>query len=444
MRIEKDSIGEMKIAKNSYTGIHTERAKENFKNSRNSVNIELIYGIVIVKKAAVEANFKSGKISKEKKETIISACDDILTGSYDFCFNIPSVQGGAGTSTNMCINEVIANISLEKSGYSKGEYSIYNPIEDINMSQSTNDVYPTGLKIAVIKLLRELVEELKELQKSFQDKEHEFSKVYKLGRTQLKDAVPITLGQEFGAYAEAISRDRWRLYKAEERIRVVNIGGTAIGTGVGAPLKYRFAVTEELKRLTGYGIARAENLIDCTQNLDVFTEVSGLLKSLAVTLSKISNDLRLMDSGPISGFGEINLPKLQAGSSIMPNKYNPVGAEFVKQIYFKVLGNDTALSAACAEGEFELNPMLPIIAELLLENIELLRDGINRLNYTVIKGITANEERCRKYLENSPSVATLLIEKLGYEELTQILKESERTGKSYKEIIQSREESIEW
>lgn len=438
MRVEKDSIGEMEIEEGSYAGIHTLRARENFKSSNGNTSYEIIRGIAIVKRCAAIANNRAGKMNEEKCGAIVAACDEILSGKYREELKLPRIQGGAGTSTNMCLNEVIANIALEKLGKNRGEYQFLNPLEDVNMSQSTNDVYPTGVKIAAIKLLRELVEEIKELQKELQEKEHKFASVYKLGRTQLKDAVPITLGQEFGAYAEALSRDRWRLYKAEERIRVVNIGGTAIGTGVGAPIKYRFAVTDELKKFTGYGIARAENLIDCTQNADVFVEVSGLLKSYSVNLSKIANDLRLMDSGPVSGLGEIVLPKLQAGSSIMPNKYNPVGVEFVKQVYFKVIGNDCSITAAAAEGEFELNPMIPLIAELLIENIEILRECTQILREKVIKGIEADSERCREYLEKSPSVATLLIEKIGYEELTSILKESEKTGKNYKEIIEER------
>ena len=443
MRIEEDAIGSMEIEDECYFGIHTKRAIENFGKRAGITAIEIIEGITIVKRCAAIANFKAGKMNKEKSDIIVKACDLLLNGEKKDSLILPKIQGGAGTSTNMCVNEIIANIGLEISGNKKGDYSKLSPIEDINMSQSTNDVYPTGVKIAAIKLLRELTEELKELQTSLQNKEQEFANVYKLGRTQLKDAVPITLGQEFGAYAESISRDRWRVYKAEERIRVINIGGTAIGTGVGAPSKYRFAITEELKRYTGYGVARAENLIDSTQNLDSFVEVSGILKACAVNLSKITNDLRLMDSGPVSGFSEIELPRLQAGSSIMPNKYNPVGAEYVKQIYFKVSGNDQIISCAAAEGEFELNAMSPLISEMLIENLNLLVDGVRILNNKVIKGIKANIDKCRDNMEKSPSVATLLIEKFGYEELTSILKESERTGMPYKEIIENRKNKNE-
>ncbi|MGM0508663.1 MAG: aspartate ammonia-lyase [Fusobacteriota bacterium] len=438
MRIERDSLGKAELEDNIYYGIHTKRALENFKNSQRRVNWNLIKSIVKIKLAAVRANFEVKKINKEKKEVIEKACIEILEGGYKNQFPISSMQGGAGTSTNMNVNEVIANIAIEKLGGKKGDYDMINPIEDVNLSQSTNDVYPTAVKISIIGLLNNLVDQVMKLQSELQKKEDEFSNVFKMGRTQLKDAVPITLGQEFSAYADAISRDRWRLYKIEERIRQVNIGGTAIGTGVGAPLKYRYLILQELQRLTGFGLARAENLIDNTQNLDLYVEVSGLLKSLAVNLKKISNDLRLMDSGPNTGLGEINLPKIQMGSSIMPGKVNPVGPEYMIQICYKIFGNDSTITIASASGEFELNPMHPLIAELMLENLEILTDGIEMFSKKVIKGITVNEKRCREYLQKSWSVSSFLLEKVGYETLTEVLKESQKTGKSYKDILVSR------
>ncbi len=436
MRRELDSLGGLDIKKELYYGVHTERALQNFKLSNfKKINLEIIRSVAIVKLAAADANLKSGKLAEDKAEAIKYACEEILSGKYDEQFPLPAVQGGAGTSVNMNVNEVIANLALEKLGREKGEYRYLHPIEDVNLSQSTNDVFPTAVKIAAIKVLRELLDETMALQSALQEKETQFSDVFKVGRTQFQDAVPITLGEEFGAYSEAISRDRWRLYKIEERIRVINIGGTAVGTGVGASLKYRYYVTEELKRLTGYGLARAENLIDNTQNLDVFVEVSGLLKTMAVTLNKVANDLRLMSSGPNAGFSEIRLPAIQVGSSIMPGKVNPVGAEFIKQIYYRVLGNDLSLTVACADGEFELNAMLPTVAESLLESMELLRDGIKVFRERVVSGIEADVENCRLHLENSLSRATEFIEKFGYNKLVEILKESQRTGKPYMEII---------
>lgn len=438
-RIERDSIGEYRVPAGSYYGIHTARALDNFfLTNGKKVNPEIIKGISLVKLAAARANSKEKKLDSSKSVAIKEACERIYKGEFSEYFPLPAIQGGAGTSTNMNLNEVIANIAIRSLGGELGDYSVVHPIEDVNMSQSTNDVYPTGVKIAAIKVLRELVEASMTLQETLQEKEKEFSHIYKLGRTQLQDAVPLTLGQSFGAFGEAISRDRWRLYKIEERLRRINIGGTAIGTGVGASLKYRFYVSEELKRITGYGLARAENLIDATQNLDVFIEVSGLLKTMAATLNKMAGDLRLMSFGPYGGIGEINLPAIQMGSSIMPGKINPVGPEFIKQIFHKVQGNDLIISSAVADGELELNAMTPIIAESLLESLELLRDGVRMFSSKVIRGITANEENCERILRSSLSTITTHLDSLGYDDLTKILKECEKTGKTYEVILKEK------
>ncbi len=433
-RREKDLIGEREIDNNRYYGIHTLRAKENFDIKGKRVNEELIKSIALVKLCCADANIKAGNLDENIGEYIKRACELVYEGKYND-FPLSAIQGGAGTSTNMNLNEVISNVALELMGEEKGRYDLISPLDHVNMSQSTNDVYPSAVKIASIKLLRELLNETMALQDALQIKEREFSNILKIGRTQLQDALPITLGQEFSAYAEAISRDRWRLYKIEERIRRINIGGTAIGTGVGASLKYRYYVSEELKRLTGYGLARAENLVDATQNLDVFVEVHSLLKTMAVNLNKIAKDLRLMSSGPKSGLNEINLKPLQAGSSIMPGKVNPVGPEFIQQIYYKICGNDLTLTMACGDGEFELNAMTPIIAEVYLESLELLRDGIKIFREKVIEGIEANEDVCRKNVENSLLKATEFIEEFGYERLAEIIKESEKTGKNYWEVM---------
>lgn len=432
MRIEKDSLGEKEINDEVYYGIHTARALENFDVKGKCVNVELIKAIALVKIAAAEANRKAGKLEENLAFEIKKAANQLISGEYPDVFLLPSIQGGAGTSTNMCVNEVIANIALVNMGHKKGDYHILSPLDHVNHSQSTNDVYPTAVKIASIKLLRELLDETMALQEALQTKEKEFGDVMKTGRTQFQDALPMTLGQEFSAYAEAISRDRWRIYKIEERIRRVNIGGTAIGTGVGASGKYKFYVTEELQRMTGFGIARAENLIDATQNLDVYVEVHSLLKTMAVNLNKIAKDLRIMSSKP---FGEIILEPLQAGSSIMPGKINPVGPEFIQQIYYKVCGNDLTLTMACGDGEFELNAMHPIIAEVFLESFELLRDGIRVFREKVIKNIKANPENCKKHLENSITKASVYIEKYGYDKLAELIKESQRTGKKVEDLM---------
>ena len=431
MRKEKDSLGEKDI-EDVYYGIHTARALENFNIKNKRVNEELIKAIALIKIAAAEANKKAGKLDENIANAIKEAANDLIVGNYIDAFMLPSIQGGAGTSTNMCVNEVIANIALEKTGHKKGDYQIISPLDHVNHSQSTNDVYPTAVKIASIKLLRELLDETMALQQELQNKEKEFSNVLKTGRTQFQDAVPLTLGQEFGAYAEAISRDRWRIYKIEERIRRVNIGGTAIGTGVGASGKYRYYVTEELQRMTGFGLARAENLIDATQNLDVYVEVHSLLKTMALNLNKIARDFRIMSSKP---FGEISLEPLQAGSTIMPGKINPVGAEFIQQIYYKICGNDLTLTMACGEGELELNAMHPIIAEVFLESFELLRDGIKIFREKVVKNIKANTENCTKHLENSITKASVYIEKYGYDKLAELIKESQKTGRKIEDLM---------
>ena len=426
MRKEFDSIGEKEIENEIYYGIHTVRAVENF-NIENGkrVNSELIKSILLVKMAAVLTNNRIKKISDYKKEAILYAIDKILDGLYKdkTLFPLPAIQGGAGTSTNMNVNEVIANIGLEYMGKDKGQYEYLDPIEDVNLSQSTNDVYPTALKITVIRLLKDLVEEVRQLQEELQQKENEFASIKKIARTQLQDAIKITLGQEFGAYGEAISRDRWRLYKIEERIRLVNIGGTAIGTGIASSIEYRAQITSELQKITKLGIARAENLIDNTQNLDVFVEVSGLLKTLAVTLNKIANDLRWMNSGPYGGLNEINLKKLQMGSTIMPEKINPVGAEHMRQIYYKIIANDLIITQASTDGEFELNPNLPIIAEALLETIELLRDGISLFRKNVISEITVNKEHIEKILNSVPTRLSEQIDEHCYNKIVELIRE---------------------
>lgn len=436
MRVESDFLGEKNLVDSELYGVQTKRALENFAIRYSRANIDFVYNLVLVKIASARANFKVKKLSKEKLDMIETASKEILSGKYDSQFVTPAIQGGAGTSLNMNVNEVVCNVALISRGYQLGQYDILHPLDDVNMSQSTNDSVPTALKITAIKKLNTLVDELMELQMVLQEKEQEFASVKKLGRTQLKDAVETTLGASFGAFAESISRDRWRLYKAEERLRQVNMGGTAIGTGVGTTPEYQFYVVDELQKLTSLGISRAENLIDATQNLDTLVEVSGLLKTLAVNLSKISNDLRLMDSGPHSGLSEIQLPPLQPGSTIMPTKINPVGPEFVKQIYFRVFSNDVLISMAAAEGEFELNAFFPVIAESLLESLEILTDGVKFFSSKVIKGIIANQERCLEYVEKSSIKATKFIDKLGYVKLGKLMKEAIELGEPIENYIE--------
>lgn len=425
MRTEKDKIGEVQLQDDLLYGIQTSRAAQNFALDYKKTNLRLIYAIVTVKKAAALTYQKLGIGKPGIYSAINDACDKILSGEADQAFVTDALQGGAGTSTNMNVNEVVANLSLQKLGFENGRYDEVHPLDDVNRGQSTNDVYPTALRIAAIQLLRKLSTACEKLQQVLQMKENEFDAIVKLGRTELMDAVPITLGQEFGAYAQGIARDRWRLYKVEERLRQVNIGGTAVGAGNNADKKYRFEIIEQLRELTGIGLASAEYPMDITQNNDVFVEVSGLLKALAVNLMKISNDLRLMNSGPKGGFAEITLAPLQMGSTIMPGKVNPVIPEMVMQVAMKVMANDSAITMAAAHGDFELNAFLPLIADSLLENLTLLINAADLFRTRCVELLKPNEKRCRELLEASYAFATAYTPYLGYDKVSRIIEESE-------------------
>lgn len=434
-RIEHDLLGEKEVPSDAYYGIHTMRAHENFYISGQKIHKELIISLAMVKKAAAIANMKVGLLDERRTNAIILACDEIISGKYHDQFIVDALQGGAGTSSNMNANEVIANRAAELLGGSLGDYSLVHPIEHVNMSQSTNDVFPTAVRIAAIRLLKPLSEDLAELQSALQEKEEEFSDVYKMGRTELQDAVPVMLGQEFGAYAQAVSRDRWRIYKVEERLRQVNIGGTAVGTGLNAEIKYVFSVIEILREITGLGLARAEYMMDPTQNNDVFVEVSGLLKAAAVNLIKISNDIRLMSSGPKCGLMEISIPEVQAGSSIMPGKVNPVIPEAIKQAAIQVIACDHAITLCAQSGEFELNFTLPQIAHNLFMQIDLLRRAIRIFIDKCIKGIVANREYLKETVEKSYSYATALSSYIGYEKATEIAKTAKQQGKTIRDVV---------
>ena len=439
-RLEKDFLGEKQIPADALWGIHTTRAVENFPLSGRKVHPELVKAYGEVKLACTQTNIQLGfwKESPEKQSAIEKACFEMSQGLLNEHILVDALQGGAGTSTNMNVNEVIANRALQILGEKSGNYEIVSPLDDINLHQSTNDTYPTALKIASIRLLRKLEQSVLTLQEAFQQKEKEFAHVVKIGRTQLQDAVLTTLGREMSAYAEAFNRDRWRIYKCEERLRVVNLGGTAIGTGLGAPKQFIFRVVDRLRENTNIGLARAENLIDGTQNTDVFVEVSGILKAHATNLLKISNDLRLLSSGPNAGFGEIILPAKQAGSSIMPGKVNPVILEAVAQIAIRVMGNDQIISQASSAGNLELNQFMPLIADALLENLTLLNNASVIFNEHCVSGIFANEEVCKRNVENSTATITALIPKIGYEKASEIVKIAQREFLSIKEAaIQS-------
>lgn len=420
MRTETDKLGHMELEDHELYGLQTKRALENFSLDYKRTSLHLIYSMVKIKKAAAMTYINIGADEKGIYPPVINACDRILSGEADGQFITQALQGGAGTSANMNVNEVIANLALGQLGLPAGSYDRIHPLDDVNRGQSTNDVYPTALRISAIETLRILSDECAKLQEALQKKENEFDSVKKVGRTELMDAVPITLGAEFGAYAQAIARDRWRLYKVEERLRQVNLGGTAIGTGTNADRQYRFGIIETLRSLTGIGLAVSEYPLDITQNNDVFVEVSGLLKSLAVNLMKIANDLRFMNS---NAFGEIRLKPLQLGSTIMPGKVNPVIPEMVIQTALRTMANDYAISSAAAHGEFELNAFLPLIADSLLESLELLSRSVKLFREKCIDVIEANNGRCAALLNSSQAFAAEYAARLGYDTVTRVLEQ---------------------
>ena len=434
-RTEKDSIGEKQIPADAYYGIQTARAYENFRITGLSMHNEIINSLAQIKKACAIANNECGILEKRKADAIVRACDEILDGRLHDQFIVEPIQGGAGTSLNMNANEVIANRAIELLGGHKGEYTLINPNDDVNCGQSTNDVIPTAGKLTALKLLDHTRKELMELHQALLKKGEEFDSVIKMGRTQMQDAVPIRLGQEFKAYASAVMRDVIRMDKAKNEMRSLNLGGTAIGTCLNADPHYVQHVVPTLDNITGLGLVQAYDLIDATQNLDAFVSVSGAVKACAVTLSKIANDLRLLSSGPHCGFGEINLPARQAGSSIMPGKINPVIPEVVNQVAFNIIGNDVTITMAAEAGQLELNAFEPIVFYCLFQSIDTLGFAVNTFVNNCIQGITANTERCAAMVKSSIGSITALSPFIGYEKCSEIAKESEMTNRPFQEII---------
>ncbi len=432
MRTETDMLGPVELPDEVYYGAHTARALQNFPISGTPIHPMLVRALVTVKKAAALTNRDIGALPARVADAIAAACDEILGGALADQFVVDALQGGAGTSANMNVNEVLANRACELLGGEKGDHSLVHPLDHVNRSQSTNDVFPTAVRLAAIWMLKLVTERFAQLQTALQEKERAYAEILKVGRTELQDAVPVTLGQEFGAWAQAVSRDRWRLYKAEERLRQVGLGGTAVGTGLAAPQEYVFGVVEKLRELTGLGLARAEYMMDPIQNCDVFVEVSGLLKAAAVTLAKISADFRLLSSGPRAGLGELKLKPLQAGSSIMPGKVNPVAAEAMNQAAFQVMADDLAVTLAAQAGQLELNAFLPLIAKNLLEMLGLFGRALP-LFADCVRGAQADESRCAALLEGSLSTATALSGVLGYDAASALAKECAATGESVRQ-----------
>jgi aspartate ammonia-lyase len=436
-RLEHDLLGEREVPDEHYYGIQTLRAVENFKMTGVPISRypRLIHSLAYIKKAAALTNLELGFLPGEIAQAIVRACDDILRGELLEEFVVDVIQGGAGTSTNMNANEVIANRALEHLGYPRGRYDILHPLNHINLSQSTNDVYPTAIRLALSTKMDGLLAEMEALQMALHEKGVEFSDVIKMGRTQLQDAVPMTLGQEFEAWSVTVNEDISRVREAQALIREINLGATAIGTGLNAPPRYAEMVTQKLKDLSGVPVIKSQNLVEATQDAGAYVQLSGVLKRVAVKLSKISNDLRLLSSGPRAGLGEINLPPMAPGSSIMPGKVNPIIPEVVNQVAFEVIGNDLTVTMAAEAGQLELNAMEPVIAYNLFTSLDLLGRACRTLVTRCIRGITANRERCRQMVENSIGLVTALNPILGYEKATEIAEEALRSGRSVVEVV---------
>ena len=436
-RSEHDLLGSREVPHEFYFGIQTLRAIENFNISGVTLNFHpvIIQALAMVKMAAAKANNELGLLSKPVTDSIVQACSEIINGKLHTHFVVDMIQGGAGTSTNMNANEVIANRALEILGYEKGDYKYCHPNNHVNLSQSTNDAYPTSVKLALIFANQKLIEVLKELIQSFHNKSKEFSHIIKMGRTQLQDAVPMTLGQEFEAYAVTLGEEIQRLEQNVKLFLEVNMGATAIGTGINSHPDYSNKVVTHLREVTKLDIVLAENLVEATQDTGAFVMYSSAVKRLAVKLSKICNDLRLLSSGPRTGINEINLPPMQPGSSIMPGKINPVIPEVVNQIAFKVIGNDLTVTIAAEAGQLQLNVFEPVIVESLFESIEMLKNGMMTLKQKCIDGITANEERCRSLVENSIGLVTALNPVLGYETSTKLAKEALEKNRGVYELV---------
>ena len=434
-RIEHDSVGQKEVPIEAYYGVQSLRACENFKITGKVMHEEIIKSLAEIKKACAITNMEVKELDEKIGNAIIKACDDIINGKLHDEFIVDPIQGGAGTSANMNANEVIANRAIEILGGEKGDYSVVSPNDHVNMGQSTNDVFPSSGKMAAIKLLKKSIPVLENLYDELIKKSKEFDDVIKMGRTQLEDAIPITMGQEFKAYSAGIKRDIRRFNHAIEELSILNLGGTAIGTGLNADVDYVKNVVPNLAKISGIDLEQAEDLIDGTQNLDVYVYVSGIIKTCAVNLSKMSNDLRLMNSGPRTGLFELNLPPKQNGSSIMPGKVNPVIPEVVSQVAFNIIGNDTTITMAAEGGQLELNAFEPVLFYNLFESITSLTGAVKTLTENCIVDITANKERCRHLVEHSIGIITAINPYVGYEKAAEIANEALKSGQSIRELI---------
>ncbi|MGC5328060.1 aspartate ammonia-lyase [Brevibacillus sp. SYSU BS000544] len=433
-RTEKDFLGEKEIPVDAYFGIQTIRATENFPITGYRLDKSLIYAVAVVKQAAALANKDTGRLQPRLAEAIITAAKEIIAGKWHDQFIVDPIQGGAGTSINMNANEVIANRALELLGETKGNYFQLSPNSHVNMSQSTNDVFPTAIHIATLSQLETLLVTMQDMHSVFVQKAKEFDHVIKMGRTHLQDAVPIRLGQEFAAYSRVLDRDIKRIKQSRQHLYEVNMGATAVGTGLNADPRYIENVVKHLAEISGFPLVGAEHLVDATQNTDAYTEVSAALKVCMMNMSKIANDLRLMASGPRVGLGEITLPARQPGSSIMPGKVNPVMPELINQVAFQVIGNDHTICLASEAGQLELNVMEPVLVFNLLQSISIMNNAFRVFTDYCLAGIEANEDKLKEYVEKSVGVITAVNPHLGYETAARIAREAILTGKSVREL----------
>ena len=427
-RLESDSVGEKQVPIDAYYGVQTLRAFENFNITGRKQPAVIVESLAEIKKACAITNKKANDVPAEIADAIVAACDDILAGLFHDQFITDPIQGGAGTSTNMNANEVIANIALEKLGKEKGDYKFCHPNDHVNNAQSTNDVYPTALKLAIYKTGLKLLAKLNELDAALMEKADEFKDILKIGRTQLMDAVPITLGQEFKAYASAVKRGKRIIKAALEEMKTVNMAATAIGTGINTSEYFFHHIVEDLAEVTGIDLVQAEDMVDGTQNIDAFSVVSGALKTMAIALSKMANDIRLMNGGPKAGLGEITIPAKQNGSSIMPGKINPVIPEVLNQCCFGVIGNDMTVTMACEAGQLELNAFEPVVFDRIYDSMNMLMNGVDTFIINCVKGIVANEDKCHDLLYNSTGFVTALCPVLGYKKSAEIAKDFLKNG----------------
>lgn len=437
-RKEKDTLGTISIPENAYYGVQTRRAVENFPISGLNLHPVFVDSYVFIKKAAALANMKLGLLDKKKGDAIVRAANEILNGKLREHFVVDVYQAGAGTSYNMNTNEVIANRAIEILGGKKGDYKIVNPNDHVNMAQSTNDTFPTAMRIASMLMMKQLLPVIKKFEIALRKKSKEFDRVIKSGRTHLQDASPITLGQEFSGYAEIINKHFGLILNALKSLSEIGLGGTAVGTGLNTHIKYRKLITQNLSTLTGLKLKTAKNYFSVMQSMLPFTELSSALKNFAVDLTKISDDIRLMSSGPTTGFGEIILPAVQPGSSIMPGKVNPSMAEMINMVCYQVIGNDLTVTMASQAGQLELNVMMPVIIYNILWSMEILKNGLNEFTNLCIKSIKADVEKCREYAERSISIVTALNPVIGYMKAAEIAKEAVRTGRSIIEVIKGK------